>query len=444
MSKPKRNKPGRVSYPNTVVNRKVRTFTASGYFTNVAGGGHIPHPPFNSTLVLNDSVSHGASIPNWKHLIATHQNATTTLTGTVTKVKPREGSSLWSYPDGTVDYISGHVDQSCLSVNMPTTAINPGANNRAVSKLLASYIKRKNTWRGGNFIAELRETINMIKHPVKSFYNHTWDFAGKLKKLGKIYAKRPDDYVKKLADAWLAYKFGVLPLIDDANDACRALYNMRYSQWDTTDISGHGHNSFSTSSTISTSWTVAGHPNNNAITQVVMDKLDYDVFYKGDIAVEVHGDRFLLEQFGVSSLDIVPAAWEAIPWSFLIDYFANVGEMLDSMKLWYANVAWLKLGYRNSRTTNTSPFVGPAVFGTIRWYGSGGGGYTLGSFVSRGPTTVPTLKWELRIPGVSSQKWLNIAALAQQIIGSRPTKAPDLILQRSFARGDAYVKRRRR
>jgi hypothetical protein len=210
--------------------------------------------------------------------------------------------------------------------------------------------------------------------------------------------------------------------VNDVNDFTEALNSLVNKQFmDTRPIRAHGKHETVSDQWLGVSPSVPGFPTFPTWKQEVIDKADYHVFYYGKIkCYPQNANNFLLEQFGVSVFDIVPAIWEAIPWSFFIDYFLNVQEMLDSMKFAQADLAWLSSTYRNARTVNASPWR-ITKYPPTSVYSSGGGGYRLATRVRRQPEpTLPLPSWTFRIPGMPSLKWLNIAALSQQIRQSRP------------------------
>lgn len=70
------------------------------------------------------------------------------------------------------------------------------------------------------------------------------------------------------------------------------------------------------------SWSVFTFPVTTKTTQTT--KVRATVLYE---------DKFdVLQDFGVSPADIFGAAWELIPYSFIVDYFVNIGDLLEAFK----------------------------------------------------------------------------------------------------------------
>jgi hypothetical protein len=115
--------------------------------------------------------------------------------------------------------------------------------------------------------------------------------------------------------------------------------------------------------------------------------------------------------FGFMPEEFVSTVWNLLPWSFLSDYFVNIGDILEATFFDSSGITW------TAKTTLSEISV---VQGSLMprkaptgWSGSGSGG----SFkvrrksMSRGTlqTFIPTL--EVSLPG-QPQQWINMAALA--------------------------------
>lgn len=265
----------------------------------------------------------------------------------------------------------------------------------------------------------------MLHNPVKSFYHKTWEFAGKVGKLRNVSKQKRRHVVDTIADAWLAYGFGVKPLISDANDATAALNKLKNEMGgtgqDSTMVSGYGDNKSLTKSAGLPLTTVAGDSDlNNKYDSWLIEHRT--VRYRCALKAHLEDLTTVGKQFGVDVFDVIPAVWEAIPWSFFIDYFANVGEMLDSCRLASAEVAWCNRTVRNSsaltlngvRHVPTPSLPTCSISGNPRFY-------ALARYVNRTPSSIPYPSFGFKVPGLDSTKWLNIAALTEQIFTKRPT-----------------------
>ena len=381
----------------------------------------------SKTLTNTNTATLGDSPADWKVRVSLCQSATSSLVGTRFRIRPQYGTFYWRYaPGGWTESGYGSVTQGYWRWPAPAVVVNTIADRNAKSKFLKKYLSIKNTWRGGNFLAEIRETIHMVRHPVSSLYRETWKLARDVKHLGKVYRLSPTRYGRALSDLWLAWSFGVKPLISDCNDATSAFNKVSSRGFeneafpgDAIPISAFGRD---TSTVVTTGeWIPPGGLSGYG-TAIFDDltKSDSTVRYHGKVTATPQGAGQLIDQFGIGIFDVVPAVWEAIPYSFLVDYFLNVQEKLDSMHLWACNVSWLNKTIRNSQTINLLNLRLKTARSGLSAYYTGGRFYALGTFVSRDRTDVPTPEWYFTMPGFGSLKWLNIYALSQQIEDSKP------------------------
>jgi len=114
----------------------------------------------------------------------------------------------------------------------------------------------------------------------------------------------------------------------------------------------------------------------------------------------------------------VPTLWEILPWSFVVDYFTNAGDVINAYSTLSSSIAWRSQVARSVRTVTYSGR--PLTLGA-----SHGDGIDVTSdicsfqpftivttSVARDPELAqdyPSLEW--KIPGLGLQ-WVNLAALS--------------------------------
>lgn len=374
------------------------------------------------TLHLVDNVVYGDNYPDWRVRIGLGRECTTTLVGHRLTIKAR--------PDGLYSYRSKNfpgfgsrqgswIGNLVLGLSAPVASesTDSTAEQQCQKRLVASYTKASQTWSGGKFLAEVEESIQAVLHPCTSMYKHTWDFAGKVKRIGRVYSRRPKTAAKALSDAWLAFSFGVKPLVQDANDATRALNVISSSSRDVQrPIKGFGHVVSRTVSDVATSLSTGG----NSLRTNIVTTTEMSVSIKGTIIQRPAGMGALLDEFGVGVFDVLPSVWEGIPWSFFVDYFTNVGDMLDAMRLIQANQGWLKRTVRNRTSTTWTPYIKAQVPPSDTFYESVSGGVVQlqDTYTNRRPASlvfdgIPS--FQLHSPGGDPRRLLNIVALVGQI-----------------------------
>lgn len=376
-------------------------------------------------MVVTDQVNYGQDVPGWKKAIAMGQNATTTLTGD-------RRTLAWD----PVDYyhIGNQLVNRCASVrylgasagislpSLPSASVSPDAEKNAASNFLKSYLKEQVHFRGASVIAEFADTVKMLRHPIQSMYKHTYKFIGRVGKLRRVWRRNPDRYGELLSGAWLQYSFGVKPLLSDINEAANALDNLanKLGSADTTRIYGEGHSITQEALVIDTALVSGGFA-----YQIVRTMLDSSVRYVGAIRCAPPGVPAIQRSFGMDLADVIPAVWEAVPWSFLVDYFANINECLDGMRLATVDFAWLNRTVKNTRIkSGLPPYVERSTEAAKYNVQASGGTWTsTASRVTRTPMSsfVPYPSLQFKVPGADEfKKWLNMGALAHQIRRSKP------------------------
>jgi len=364
------------------------------------------------------SVTTSSNIPDWKQRISRGESATTGLEGTSYEAQLPYG---WFKGFLTDSPFAGEATGELIPYALPTVdmTISDTADRIARSKLLASYMKGRSEFRGGNFLAEIVETVHMFAHPVKNIGKFFTTFVKACVNIRRYY-RDPVKYARLLGQAWLTFAFGVKPLMADAADAARAVAKLTQSgRFDAFPVSGKGKEQILLSHA-KIGWSL---PLCNLANTWFYDRDETvlrQVKYYGMVKAEPawKGD---LATFGLGVFDFIPAVWEAIPFSFFVDYFINVQEQLDAIRLVDVEPAWLNSGIKNLKSRTYSSPYGAAVTANVRRSGGCGKAVTSAKYVKRTSLgTMPYPKWQLRLPKFMQR--INIAALTTQVKYSRPPR----------------------
>lgn len=383
------------------------------------------NPP--TTLYMNlTRTRYGSSLRNYKALLAAGSDATTNFAATrqTFNHKPhvawheyrtlknggciyhRKRKAWWSGPLGP-------------TTTTPTVAMNNAADNQARTAFYKKYESILTSFNGGVLLGELRETLHMIRNPAKAIRSALDAHVSELVKRKGLSTKRRLDHAGK---AWLEYSFGIAPLVNDLDDAMGYLAKRRDQlSRDFISIGGHGESATNTTSVAESS--ALAH--SFYIKYERRNKLVSTVRYRGAVRADVTGRGELnMSALGLAPRSFVPTLWELVPWSFAVDYFTNLGDVITSYSNGVAKLAW---GCKTSRGYSDSECIGLGV----RW-SSGAAqtiekGYIPGyarsvyTTVNRDKVTyvpIPDLAFEL--PGLGT-KWINLAALAasRRTLGQR-------------------------
>lgn len=378
----------------------------------------------------------GYKNPDWRRAVRTGNEATTPMIASDSKITNQEGRLVFVYrakdPNNSYRWTTfGYERYGTCGVSLnsgpPTSANMVGADDEARRIFQNNYSEQLRAFQGGVALGELAETLRMIRNPFRKLYDATHDYARRLskgKRLGKS-AKR-----SFLRDTWLEYQFGVNPLISDIESGREALKRSRNFLSERKFIRGtywveNPHQLGS--------WQTAGTGFYGLQYRLRTEHTGL-VSYYGVLERKVDSlAAYYANQWGFNPLrDFVPTAWELVPWSFLVDYFTNVGDVINSWSLQRQNLKWAsrvivkrsfyrtvdfldtrdayyKLwndhlpAYYLSRQLQESSFVAPMWIWETKTVNR--------SWHQKGVALqIPELRWEL--PG-NSTKWLNIAALSK-------------------------------
>jgi hypothetical protein len=321
----------------------------------------------------------GINNPGWRQQIKDGQNATTPRTGT--KYVVTIPDSFWSFR-AEFDPLGPHGLTTWSSVgpqgNIGFTwnqTIQPPENEALIT--LYKRIRENHTkFSSMTFLGELRQAISMIKRPANTLRKGLDSYIGTLKQRSKGISKtsKRGKLARKkiLADTWLEYSFGWTPLISDVGNAAKAL-----AAW---NVGRDGYDE--RRNVISSSASATEFGLNQSLTGVLgmgtndnfpFRKIDqgsytsmvrYKVGLTYKTAVPVGSAARLAELSGFSLREFVPTAWELLPWSFLIDYFSNVGDVLEAFATPTDNISWICRTYRNTKVQScTYRFIPDAFVG---------------------------------------------------------------------------------
>lgn len=288
-------------------------------------------------------------------------------------------------------------------------------NNLALEDFAGKLQDTRRQFMAGVSGGELRETLQALRDPGKALKEGITHW---LIDARKDRACRPrGDHLRWSRDTWLEYNLAWRPLASDIESAFDALNQLAYRDAltcekvtakaeDQRDSHGNSHLPI----TPKTGWDMES-----------LLRESVSVRYQGAMRF-VNNDRrtVMYRAFGLEAADFVPTLWELIPFSFVVDYFGNIGDMLNSWSLNRAEVGWAEVQRKSTRYSKIYPVQ---TYGS-GYYSSGGSGSlyamlsgTPGAWEStheiktRDPytgTLIPSFRF--RMPGFASQ-WANVAAL---------------------------------
>jgi len=212
----------------------------------------------------------------------------------------------------------------------------------AKRKFFKKVAETRKAFDGGVFLGELRETIRMLRNPAKALFDSARvDYLGKLKKLKNV---DPGNWKRGLRGTWLESSYGWLPFINDTKNAYDAFERSSESAVARRMIVGVGFDEPSCVVTESSdSDLAAGITLWVTKTALQSVKIKYKGLYKRDFATEspISKSAELAHLWGFTPSEFIPTVWELLPWSFLVDYFSNVGNILEQSFTSFDDIRWV-------------------------------------------------------------------------------------------------------
>lgn len=367
----------------------------------------------------------GSDNPKYQSLIQGGFNASNACTIDIKKiVEYRPGSSAqrhktlkqWHRADAIGVFPTYPFDLSKATsamVNIATEAASMDAIKR-IQKLTQSF-------NGLNFLGELRETVHMIRHPAAALANATNSFLldaqtarrksgtrNGLKLQGKAAVR---NFKSVLPELWLEYSFGLAPLLGDIEDMAKASLKLTEAS-NVKRVTGKGGVEYCLSPSYSESSVLSGIPMNARV--YTEDYYLVSCYITAGVKVEQNLDqglKNLVTYGGFDASQIIPTAWELLPWSFFIDYFSNIGDVLNAHSVDLKNVVWLNKSIRKTcRRRQWSAGLSRPTYVDLETLSDGFCETTWTNTArSTGSLTIPSVSFEL--PGVGL-KLINMAALA--------------------------------
>jgi hypothetical protein len=308
------------------------------------------------------------------------------------------------------------------------------AEARAYANLMKQIRAMQVQVSGPTFIGELRQTLHMLKHPADKLVRGFREYLGALRKR-KRSRRHDDQWINEVGGLWLEYSFGWQPLLHDIEDAYKAYRRIgeapRGQKLSTGAESLFDRNSECFQGDLG--WLNSIYNLGNGLgyksaTDWFIEK--HTVRYRAAISASARMTTWNnVGLFGFRLDEFVPTAWELLPWSFLIDYFTNIGDLLsqsvtDTSRVRYVNKTIIKKssisGWFQGDGKQTAAYVG----GNATWTGSSSRAkYSMSRRTIDRQAGVGLQQQNFRFDiDLSSGQLANIAALLSQAVGVHPQR----------------------
>jgi hypothetical protein len=365
----------------------------------------------------------GDGIDGWKRKIRECKPATSTLEGTRQSCR----SGIGGYASVTYRPVANNLwnrieFRGSLSITSvvpadPSSILITSVKNAVIQKVLRQVRKGQTSLQGLVTAGEMGETLRMMRNRSQSFHNALLNnYLGGLRRLsprsiGRLF--RSGAMTRFLSDTWLEFQFGWKPLLSDVEAGAKALaHTLNYQS---PRIRLFAEASSSEKGSVTKNSIGLGHSTLVARRQTVSE---YSCKIYGALHLDVDEKPVIaIQQFGLNPLtEFLPTLWELLPYSFLVDYFTNVGGIIEAYSTNTLLIGWLNMGeLKSSVVVTSSEFIVNYQQGYVYsdyQYVPDSGFERRRDFYQRTQFPIGNLvpQFEFKIPGLG-MKWLNIAAL---------------------------------
>lgn len=278
-------------------------------------------------------------------------------------------------PHPRFGYLSLRYSGDLLSANIGAIPVSRvTASERADMKLEAkiSFLNKVreivNPFQALPFFGELKETISMIRHPLKGITYHTRKYDRRLQRIEARRGSLTNATSRDLNSAYLQWTYGVSPLLGDIENIGLAIRRLMIDESvvDIPVIVTVRRNYADDSGVF------IGYDSSAPI--MVAHRTDVQDSYriKGAVRKEVlstASDESYKFNLGISLQEFVPTAWELLPYSFLIDYFTNIGDVLGAAFTSHTALRYYWASYKFMAIRSVFGSSIPALGRTVRHSG---------------------------------------------------------------------------
>jgi hypothetical protein len=373
--------------------------------------------------VLFTAARSGSSVPKFRSVIKSHGNATSPFSATFLNLRELSHMSRTIVHANLAvptqpfrESIAGYLIDQLPSFSAVDTS---EVDAQALTLAFKALDREQSHSSGLQFLGELPETIRMLRRPfsgLTAYANHYIARASQLQRKYRV-ARTPrarQGLRKTLADTWLEFSFGIRPLISDVKDlaetAARLSSDTRRSRLQARASRPASGSVTSLATGTSTNYILL----RKDVRETVLHTAQYLVFCDWSASSALGSMSRLVELSGFRLDKFVPTMYELAPWSFLIDYWSNLGTVIETGCSAQNGVAFVVKTIRivSKRELFYDGISSSGAPPQLSSLGKGGHSSLIRSSVVRSleGSKLPTVPFKFDLPGRATQ-WENMVAL---------------------------------
>jgi len=390
----------------------------------------------------------GTGVSNYKQLIAEGANAASPFSCDLVKfvdVVPATG--LTADAVDTFDASRSWHETFTGFAHSPgvighLSASSSKADAIALKKIYSKIKSELSTLSGASSLAELGDVIRQFGKPFDAIIDLTNKRLNRLelerRGLKGTTVFRKARWAQIVAATWLEYAFGLAPLISDTRKAAEALGRWKLENEVGTHLSdglfhlrsrivSRGEDEFASHEILRDSPPLTNFVFDIRTKVTTVARVQYCCGLQASIQAQVGSTDRLQQLLGFTPQDWLPAAWEVVPWSWLVDYFTNVGEILNAAATSTAGVTWITKTVSTVTEYKSVAVLDAAAtkagFNVGSWLGTSVTGTSGGSWKQVRTTVERTIPLTLGVPPLYIRlpdKWGQLANMAAVLLSKRP------------------------
>jgi hypothetical protein len=298
-------------------------------------------------------------VPGYKELIRKGSNATGPYSVDASKVEVLNPGSFTVWyrdkvipPGAPITLSTQRIDGFATNLSLPG-AVSTSASKAEAIALGQIYRKVRSEQEHLNSLASLAEigdVIRQFKSPMKAVVELTHKHLDRLFKerqsLKGPLKQQKTQWKYVVSSTYLEYAFGLAPLISDTRKIAEALAHWNHDEELTklirrSKVVGRGEDMAVTQSEDITGVFSSDIRILRSSKDTSLSRSQYVVGLNASLSANFGSNQRLLDMLGFVPANFVPAVWEVVPWSWLVDYFTNVGDILNAMTTSTASVSWI-------------------------------------------------------------------------------------------------------